>query len=87
MASCLEMTINPAEAGGLRIRQRIERLRNNIQDGGTNIRFNYSPPRLPVSASCDPQGQVYGTVSPRLRTPAGSFGVSATRRIRSLRCK
>jgi hypothetical protein len=76
----------PAEARFPKIRQRFEQVRQRVKSSGTTFRVNYTPPRMPFSVSCDSQRNMYTTISPRVSTPLGSFGVSGTRRVRSLRC-
>jgi hypothetical protein len=77
----------PAEAGvSRRIGERVGSLRQRLRNGGVSVRFNYTPPRVPVSVNCDPQRNLYITISPRISTPLGGLGVSGTRRVRSRRC-
>jgi hypothetical protein len=86
VCGCGAMAV-PAEAGFRQQFQQIrKKVKQRVKNSGTKFRFNYSPPKVPVTVSCDPQRNMYVTVSPRLSTPAGSFGVSGTRRVRSRRC-
>ena len=83
---CLSVTsislisIAPAEAS------LIKWTKNKLNNSGIIFRGTYAPPKLPVSASCDLNGNAYGSFSRGVRTPIGRFGVTATRKIKSFNC-
>jgi hypothetical protein len=76
--------IAPAEAGA--ITKWHKWTKNKLSNSGITITRTYSPPKLPVSASCDLSGNTSASFSPGLRTPIGRFGITVTRKFKSINC-
>jgi hypothetical protein len=84
-AVSMTIVVQPSAEAGFWSNAR-DRVKKSFQDGKTNIRINYTPPKSIISGGCDPQGRAYGSIAPKLRTPVGTFGVTASRKFSSARC-
>jgi hypothetical protein len=68
--------------------ERVQSVRDFINDGKTTIRGTYTPPKLPVSVSCASDGTVYGSLNPKLSSPfLGSVSLNISRPIPQIRCR
>jgi hypothetical protein len=88
------LTIHPdavLSAKSETIRQKVEKFnRQKIQPlldrHQIKVKFTYSPPKVPVSLSCDRSGQNSISFTPRFTTPLGDFGMAASRQLHRLKC-